>query len=233
MSETDHPDAVFADTCILLNFVQREWEGDQTSTLIESELIEIVISQSVYEEFKNVCERREDIYPDFLDFMLEEDGELEEYDPASRRVYFDSNDIGHVRSIQYELADVEGRREAQYRLRRFIREAESRIEYLEAKFSTEDIIDPFVPLDLRFALDKLIEHSADVRVITDAAAWTANGGSSVLVTLDSEDILGQATQINKILQTEQGDKWILSITVPRTILDSNSEITSAEQLQGS
>jgi len=230
MSETDHPDAVFADTCILLNFVQREWEGDQTSTLIESELIEIVISQSVYEEFKNVCERREDIYPDFLDFLLEEDGELEEYDPASRRVYFDSNDVGHVRSIQYELADVDNRREAQYRLRRFIRAVESRIEYLESKFADEGIIDPFVPLGLRFALDILIEHSADVRVISDAAAWTANGGSSVLVTLDSEDILDQAVQINKILRTEQDNNWILSITVPEAVLDSDTKISISGKL---
>lgn len=233
MAETQSVETVFADTCILLNFVQREWEGDRTSRLVESELIHLVISQTVNEEFENVCERREDIYPDFLDFLLEADGELEEYDPSSRRVYFDSNDRSHIRSIQYELADADSRREVQYRLRRFIRAAESRIDYLEEKFDDETIVEPFVPLDLRFALDKLIEHSADVRVITDAAAWTANGGSSVLVTLDSEDILDLATQINETLKTEQDDDWTLNITVPDEVLDQDVEVASREQLQGS
>jgi len=232
MAETQPPESVFADTCILLNFVQREWEGDRSSTLLESDLIKVIISQSVYEEFENVCERREDIYPDFLDFLLEEEGEIEDYDPASRRIYFDSNDIGHIRSIQYELADMDDRREVQYRLRRFIKAAASRIEYLESKFDDEKIVDPFVPLDLRFELDKLIEHSADVRVITDAAAWTANGGSSVLVTLDSEDIRDQPEQINETLRTEQSDEWTLSITVPKRVLDANIDVATPES-QGS
>lgn len=233
MAETHSPESAFADTCILLNFVQREWEGDLTSSLVESELIDIIISETVYEEFENVCDRRKAIYPDFLDFLLEEDGELEEYDPSSRRVYFDSNDRSHIRSIQYELADADNRREVQYQLRRFIRAAESRINYLEEKFDEERIVDPFVPLDLRFALDRLIEHSADVRVITDAAAWTANGGSSVLVTLDSGDILDLATRINETLRTEQDDDWALNITVPEAVLDADIEVSSPEQPRGS
>lgn len=233
MTEAQPPESVFADTCILLNFVQREWEGDRSSTLIECAIAEIIISQSVYEEFENVCERREDVYPDFLDFLLDEEGEIEDYDPASRRIYFDSNDIGHVRSIQYELADLENRREVQYRLRRFIKAAESRIEYLESKFDDEKIVDPFVPLGLRFELDKLIEHSADVRVITDAAAWTANGGSSVLITLDSEDIHDHAEQINETLQTEQSDEWTLKIAIPQRVLDSDLKVSTPDHPQGS
>ncbi len=223
MSEIEVPDEVFADTCILLNFVQQEWEGDVASALIDHESIEVVISQSVYEEFEDVCERRQDIYPDFLDFLLEEDGEIEEYDPGSRRVYFDSNDVGHIRSIQYDLADEEDRREVQYRLRRFIKAAESRIDYLKSKFEGQTI-DPVVPLELRFALDGEIENSADVRVITDAAAWTANGGSSVLVTQDSEDIVDCAEDINAVIRAKQDDEWTLIITVAVDVLDPETEL---------
>jgi hypothetical protein len=228
MSETSVPREVFADTCILLNFVQSEWEGDRTSELINHDAIEAVISQTVYDEFESVCERRQDIYPDFLDFLLEEDGEIEEYDPGSRRVYFDSNDVGHIRTIQYELADEEDRREVQYRLRRFIKAAESRIEYLKSKFKGQ-IIDPIAPLELRFALDDEIENSADVRVITDAAAWTANGGSSVLVTQDCEDIVDSVEDINAVIRAEQDDEWTLVITVPGDVVDPETELLTTGQ----
>lgn len=218
MSEIELPDEVFADTCILLNFVQSEWEGDVTSELINHNHVTIVVSQSVYEEFEKVCARRQDIYPDFLDFLLEEEGDIEDYDPTSRRVYFDSNDVSHIRSIQYELADVEDKREVQYRLRRFIRAAKSRIQHLKTKYGDE-VIDPMVPLELRFALDGEIENSADVRVITDAAAWTANGGSSILVTRDTQDILDRVDKINEIIRNEQNDEWTLIISVPQAVLD--------------
>jgi predicted nucleic acid-binding protein len=223
MSDTELPGQVFADTCILLNFVQSEWEGDVTSDLINHNTIDIVISQSVYEEFENVCDRRQDIYPDFLDFLLEEEGEIEDYDPNSRRVYFDSNDVKHIRSIQYELADVEDRREVQYRLRRFISAAESRIEYLKSKYEDE-VVDPYVPLGLRFALDREIENSADVRVITDAAAWTANGGSSILVTGDSRDIVDRSEDINEVISNEQDSDWALVISIPQEVLESGTTL---------
>lgn len=229
MSETELPGEVFADTCILLNFVQSEWEGDVTSNLIAHDAIDIVISQSVYEEFESVCERRRDIYPDFLDFLLEEEGDIEDYDPGSRHVYFDSNDLTHIRSIQYELADIDDRREVQYRLRRFISAAESRIEYLKEKYEDE-VIDPLVPLELRFALDEEIENSADVRVVTDAAAWTANGGSSILVTRDSQDIVNQTEDINETIQSKESDEWTLVISVPQDILDSGTALRSPDRV---
>jgi len=230
MSDPNLPNEVFADTCVLLNFVQREWEHDQASELFQHDAIDIIISESVYEEFESVCERREDIYPDFLDFLLEEDGELEDYDPASRRVYFDSNDVSHVRSIQYELADVDDRREVQRRLRKFIRAARARIDHLESKFDGE-VVDVYPPMELRFALDKLIDHSADVRVITDAAAWTANGGSSTLVTLDDEDILDRADEINDTIRDEMDDHWTLVISVPQTVIESETHSSSTEHPQ--
>jgi predicted nucleic acid-binding protein len=223
MSDTELPSRVFADTCILLNFVQSEWEGDVTSELITHDTIDIVISQSVYEEFESVCDRRQNIYPDFLDFLLKEEGEIEDYDPSSRRVYFDSNDVKHIRSIQYELADVEDRREVQYRLRRFISAAESRIEYLKSRYEDE-VVDPYVPLGLRFALDREIENSADVRVITDAAAWTANGGSSILVTGDSRDIVDRSEDINEVISNEQDSDWALVISIPQEVLESGTTL---------
>lgn len=229
MSDPALPGEVFADTCILLNFVQSEWEGDFTSDLINHGCIDIVISKSVYEEFESVCERRADIYPDFLDYLLEEDGDIEDYDPASRRVYFDSNDVSHIRSIQYELADADERREVQYRLRRFISAAKARIDHLKEKYEDE-VIDPVVPLELRFALDREIDNSADVRVITDAAAWTANGGSSILVTQDSQDIIDNADDINEVIREEQSEDWTLIVTVPQDVLDTDTRLPPAEQV---
>jgi len=53
---------VFADTCILLSFVQREWEPTDETELIESDSVTIVVSESVIEELLAVSERRRDIY---------------------------------------------------------------------------------------------------------------------------------------------------------------------------
>jgi hypothetical protein len=194
--------------------------------------IEVVISDSVYEEFEAVCDRRSDIYPDFIDFLLEEEGEIEDFDPASRRTYFDSNDVTHIRNIQYELADADDRREVLYQLRQYVRAAEARIEYLEERFE-DAVVELYPPLGLRFALDDLIDHSADVRVVTDAAAWAADGGSAILVTLDAEDILDRADEINEILRAEQGEDWALVFTVPDGVLDGTAASASREQAQQS
>ena len=42
MTDAMLPDDVFADTCILLNFVQREWERDVATDLIEHDGMALV-----------------------------------------------------------------------------------------------------------------------------------------------------------------------------------------------
>lgn len=217
MGGDDPPAAVFADTCVLLNFVQREWERDHSIDLIESETVKIVVSQTVLGELATVSDRRRDIYKDMVDFLLETEEDVEEYDPIERRVYLDANDATHVRRIQEVLAGLDDRSVVLRRLRRFVRAAGRRIEYLESSL-TDHAIDPVPPLELRFAIDRILNHSADAKVVTDAATWTTNGGSGVLVTLDNDDLFEHREELAKYLADERGPEWEIQIRSPHDVV---------------
>lgn len=217
MSDEAPPTEVFVDTCILLNFVQREWERDHATDLVTSTSVTLIVSETVLQELADVVARRRDIYEDMVDYLLESEREIEEYDPADRRTYFGTNDARHVRNLQEQLAGLDDRREVLRRLRRFVREAKRRVEHVQSALEA-NVIDPVPPLGLRFAIDDLLDHDADTKVVTDAAAWTANGGSGVLVTLDDDDLFEHADRINDLLESEQGPEWILRITRPDVVL---------------
>jgi predicted nucleic acid-binding protein len=76
-------DSVFCDTGILINYMNLEWERDHTSELVEGHSGDLVISESVEEEFANIVERRADIYLDFLEVVLEKEGAVEEFSPEA------------------------------------------------------------------------------------------------------------------------------------------------------
>jgi|AntRauMinimDraft_3_1070383.scaffolds.fasta_scaffold04035_2 predicted nucleic acid-binding protein len=216
---------VFADTCILLSFVQREWEPTDETELIESDSVTIVVSESVIEELLAVSERRRDIYEDMVDYLVELDTDIEEYDPGDRHVYFARNDAKHVRNLQMDLAGRGDRREILRDLRTFVRAAGRRVEYLESLLA-DQTVDPIPPLELRFAMDGILNHDADTKIVTDAAAWTADGGSGVLVTRDSDHIRQNESRINELLTEEQGAAWTLQIQLPEHVL---AETTAAGQ----
>jgi hypothetical protein len=208
---------VFADTCVLLNFVQREWERDRSTVLIESDSVEVVISRNVLDEFKGVSKRRQDIYEDMVDFLNATNSDIEEYDPGDRRVYIGANDAGHVRTLQEKLATLDDHREVLYRLRTFLRAVDRRIEHLESTVGAR-AIDPSPPLELMFAIDRVLNHSADSKVVTDAAAWAAGGGSGVLVTLDDDDIFENEGEIVETLIEERGPNWRIRIIAPDDVV---------------
>ncbi|WP_222913498.1 hypothetical protein [Natrinema sp. SYSU A 869] len=208
---------VFADTCILLNFVQREWEPDHATALVTSTSVTLIVSETVLEELRNVVARRRDIYEDMVDFLLETEQKIEEYDSNDRRTYFGGNDTRHVRNLQGQLAGLDDRREILRRLRQFVRAVKHRVEHLESALEGT-VIDPMPPLGLRFAINDVLDHDADTNVVTDAGSWAADGGSGVLVTLDDDDLFQHADRINDVLADEQGPEWILQITRPEDVL---------------
>ncbi|WP_436926022.1 hypothetical protein [Halosimplex amylolyticum] len=220
MSTEPSPSAtreVFADTCILLSFVQREWEHIDETELIESESVTIIVSESVIEELTTVSERRRDIYEDMVDYLVELDADIEEYDPDDRHIYFARNDAKHVRNLQMDLAGRGDRREILRDLRTFVRAAGRRVEYLESLLA-DQTVNPIPPLELRFAMDDVLNHDADTKIVMDAAAWTADGGSGVLVTRDSDHIIQNEARINELLIEEQGSEWTLQIRLPKHVL---------------
>ncbi|GAA1342590.1 hypothetical protein GCM10009647_086430 [Streptomyces sanglieri] len=223
MTGDDSLESVFADTCILLSFVQREWEQDYSTAVLESDDIDVVVSPNVLNEFDDVVERRRDIYEDLIDFLLEDEGEVEDYDPGERRVYIGQNDATHVRNLQMELASLENRQEALRRLRRFVRAAGRRADHLESSLE-DSTVDPLAPFSLELALGQIIDNGADARIVTDAAGWTAEGGSGIFVTLDGDDLLEYTEEIANLLADEQGTDWVIEIILPKEIGESIQSI---------
>jgi len=229
MASEDVPGVVFADTCVLLNFVQHEWEHDRSTALVESDDVGVVVSRNVLEELSAVSERRRDIYADLVDFLVENGANVESYEPEERRVYLGPNDATHVRRLQEQLAAIDDRREVLRRLRRFVRAASRRVAYLETTLA-DDAVDPVPPLDLRFAVDRLLDHDADTNVVTDAAAWTAEGGSGILVTLDGADLFEHEAELVELLATEQGPEWVIEITAPDDVVAAESRTDPPESV---
>jgi predicted nucleic acid-binding protein len=224
MSSSSPPSAVFLDTCILLNYLYQPWEGDKVSTLLEEERLNHVVSESVAEEFDTICDRRHEIYPDLLDFLLETEADVETFDPDERNLWIDDNDTTHVRTLLGTLAQLDDRREVQARVRRFIRRLDAQIQRLQTEL-LDEVVEQNPHLELQFRLADVISNRADVKVVCDAAYWCAEGdGQGPFVTLDKTDIVHKRDEINTTLTTERGETWRLEICVPKEVL---SEFTKA------
>jgi hypothetical protein len=207
---------VFADTSVLLNYVQQAVERDRTSKLVDGDDIRIVVGVTVAEELEAVRERRADIYEDFVDFLLEENGEIGDYAPASRRPYFQANDEQHVRNVQMRLSQLDNRAEVQRELRRVTRSAKRRLEYLTEEVLPDATFDQQPGLTVMFALDRVIENDNDRRVVGDAALWSAEGtnSSGVFVTMDKADLVDAAEEVNAALRGAKDERWELTIVFP-------------------
>lgn len=204
--------AVFCDTGIFINYVNQEWERDHTTELLEEHSCDIVVSETVKEEFESVTDRREDVYMDLLGFILEEEGDIEEFSPSTT---LQGNDHSHIQGIQFDLAS-EDRREVARRLRRFGKKFSKRAEKV-----TDSLIDEVFyaapPFMLSFDLQEVIDNENDSVIVAEAADWTNEGGSGYFVTLDKEDLLELSDAINEVICEEFTPDAVLHIVAPDTI----------------
>lgn len=217
--ETLSPDNIFVDTSVLLNYAQQIIERDHTSPLIDSDEVEIVVGITAADELEAVQERRGHIYGDFLDFLINDMEEPGEFDPASRRPYFQENDRRHVQNIQMQLAQVDDRREVQRQLRHALRSIERRLGYIVDEVIPEGLFDQQPGLTLLFALQDVIPNDQDQSVVGDAALWSAEGeeSSGVFATMDRDDLLDLADEINEALNGAKGEEWTINIVHPKDI----------------
>lgn len=201
--------SVFCDTGILINYMNLEWERDRTSALLETHSGDIVISESVEEEFSNIVDRRADIYLDFLEFVLEKEESVEEFSPRGKRT---ANDISHIVDIQQELATADEKLVAK-RLRRFCRRYEKKAEQLLETLISE-IVWAAPPMMLTFALDEVMGNMNDATIVSEAADWSNEGGDGNFAALDKQDILDLADKINEVIADELGEAGTLNIDLP-------------------
>jgi cell division protein ZapA (FtsZ GTPase activity inhibitor) len=229
--ETLSPDNVFVDTSILLNYAQRVIERDHTSPLIDSDDVEVVVGVTVADELEDVQERRKHIYEDFLEYLIDDSKEIGEYDPASRRPYFQENDERHVRNIQMELSQLDDRRRIQRNLRHALRSIERRLSYLVDEVIPGRLFDQQPGLTVLFALQDVISNDNDRNVVGDAALWSAEGemSSGVFATMDLDDLLEPADEINQVLKSTKGEEWMINIAHPKdlSIVDDDRPLDSS------
>jgi hypothetical protein len=204
--------AVFCDTCVLINFAQREWEGDRTTILLEEADVRTVIGEAVEAEFEDVTSRRTDAYDDLLTALLDADVELSEYNPD---VW--GNDEQHIYELIGQLERLEPE-EAASTFRLYRRKFSSRAENL-----ISDVIDEVVftapPLFFADTLNDVIPNDDDCEVLAQAIDWANNSESNVLVTMDGEDILQKEAAINEIVADEYEDPIPLVILIPEDALE--------------
>ncbi|SEH56426.1 hypothetical protein SAMN05192561_10778 [Halopenitus malekzadehii] len=213
------PDNVFVDTSVLLNYAQRVIERDHTSPLFDSDDVEVVVGITVADELEEVRKRREHIYEDFLAYLIDDTEEIGEYDPASRRPYFQANDERHIRNIQMKLAQLDDRRKIQRDLRHTLRSIERRLCYLADEVVPDGLFDQQPGLTVLFALQNVIPNDKDRSVVGDAALWSAEAeeSSGVFTTTDRDDLLDLADEINEVLKGAKGEEWTITIVHPKDL----------------
>lgn len=215
----------FADTSILINYIQKDIVTDYTSTIVEGDRIEIIVGINVKEEFEEVSERRNHIYEDFLDFIIKEEGDVEDYDQSSRRIYIGPNDEEHVRELQMKLIQYETRSEILRKLRKYLKHIDKRIEYIEKNIIEKNIFDDMPGPIVVIELDDEIPNDDDVDVVADAALWSAEGNNSsgVFLTKDGDDLLEMEENINEALQAVRDKTWELDIIHPKELSEEAPE----------
>jgi hypothetical protein len=204
-------DEAFCDTCILLNFAQQEWERDRTTTLLE-QAIRFVISEAVKEEFDSVTERRLDAYENLLAFLVDGEDAVDQFDPD---VW--GNDERHIYGIIGELETLDPEQTAT-EFRTYLRKFRARQEYIMTDV-VDEVIFTSPPLFFANDLQDVIPNSADCKVIAEAADWTQESGSGVVVTMDGEDILDKTEAINREIAEEYENSRPLIIMSPEAALE--------------
>lgn len=217
MAGADTIEEVFSDTCVLLDFVQQDAGQAASTELIETDAVQVLVSDAVMDELATVTDRRKDIYADLIDFILGSEGCIVDYDPQERHVYVGENDKDHILNLQMDLRDIEDDREVLRRLRQYVRGIKRRQEYLEEKLADQVVVS-YAPLPLQWDIQDIIKNGDDAYVVIDAAGWSADGGSGIFVTRDSGDILEYREELAEFLREEQGPDWVLQIYEPETVL---------------
>lgn len=90
------------DTSGLVNYVYSSLPGDLEEDrgcqrLIDETAHYTVIGGKVKGEFEALCERRYDLYEDVVDYLLETENPIFEYDPRDRGIHVSPNDRTHFR----------------------------------------------------------------------------------------------------------------------------------------
>lgn len=213
------------DTSVLVNYLYASLPGELerprgSVAIIEDESVTTAIGGKATEEFEALCERRYELYADVVDFLLDTDDSIFDYDPIDRDIHTSSNDKRHLRnSVQMSWHDRD-RREQLSLLRRINQE----VELYQVRIPTDIIDERFgrrrndVLLE-RFETELDIDHDRDILV--DAVEIARDEAITLLLALDSDlthedhrkvlaDILDEIFGDSELLRVESAETYTTS-----------------------
>lgn len=206
------PVEVFCDTNILINYLNQEWEGSNGAELVEADPFLIIISEQVQTEINTLVDRRHDLYRNVVQFLMEQDDRIEEY---STEEYIQKNDYRHLQQLQMELAS-EDPAEVLMKLREFSSQYKRRAAAMLGEH-IHDIVVTAAPFLFEMALDDVIPNSSDTAIVAGAADWSSQGGSGILITNDTRDILDFRDDINTVIEDHLDSDSTLLIWRPMEV----------------
>lgn len=206
------PIEAFCDTNILINYLNQEWERQRGAELVEADPILIVISEQVQTEIERLVDRRKTLYLKVVEFLLEQDGRIEEYSPDE---YVPKNDYRHLQDLQMEFSDDDPA-EALMRLRELSSKYKQRAAALLDEH-VHEVVFTAAPFLFEMSLDDVIPNSSDTAIVAGAADWSNQGGTGVLVTNDTSDIVDFRDEINEIVEDHLDTESTLHIFAPGEI----------------
>lgn len=207
-------DDVFCDTSSLLSYILDQ-NAQGANKLVTEVGRPIVISESVKEELERVPDRREEIYLDFLEIILSDDKNIEEA-VVENRDYLHPNDTGYIDTLREEIENQPPEKRLTV-----LREKQKIIDrrYGQTMEIVEHICEQNNDLGLILRLGTVINNEDDCQVVADAVGWVRNGGSGSFVTLDREDLLSNAEEINSTIEEYHDNDCILNIVTPEEIVE--------------
>lgn len=208
------------DTSVLVNYVYTKLPGtieedNETVRLLEDSDLNRVIGGKAEGEFTSLCDRRENIYDDLLDWLDDHpDMNIFEYDIASRPVSASSNDTDHVRfDIQFgwddesrrkQLSDFRRLSQGMDTIRRDI--VRKFLDNIYPQFSNSGLEDELADLDL----------GHDTEIVIDAVEIHREDSIELLVGADG-DLTANDTAINDRISSVEDESLELRILEPSNI----------------
>lgn len=208
----DFPFEAFCDSNILINYLNREWEPATGLEIVESDHVLVVINEDVEEEVKDLIDRRWDLYQDLLGYLLDEEGRIGEFTYSE---YLPENDYRHLRDLQMGLSS-ENPEIALVRLREFTSEYKRTAELLFGEYVSE-VVFTSPPFLFEMDLKKIIPKNPDAVIVAGVADWTDQGGSGILITNDTSDIVDFRDSINEAIEEHLGKSSTLVIIRPTEV----------------
>lgn len=202
--------AVFNDTCILLDFALKQDDGS-AKEILKDHRAENVISRTVEREFEGVKKRREGLVKSVL--KAHKRGDLDNWEPP-RSINLSPNDQSYCVELLSDLRDMKSDSDVM----KFLSEKERQLR----RGKDELLKEPNAVIDtvwngnrsatLLGSLRSCVTNENDQRVICDAADWADRNNTNTLVSSDNDDIISARNRIEELVERDRNVSEIKILT---------------------